>query len=433
MKRLWSERAKFERWLKVEIAVLQARADREEIPVDIPGIVKRNARINVRSITKHEEILHHDLNAFLAAVAENLPEEVLPYWHHGLTSYDIEDTALGIALSKSTILILQELEHVMRAVLTLAQKHKHDAQIGRTHGMHAEPISFGFKLLNWYEVLQRHQSLISQNSPHWKVGKISGAVGMHTHASIELEESVCRVLDLRPALISTQIISRERYTLYFSLLASLASSLEKFATDIRLMAQTEIGEVKEGRGAHQMGSSAMPHKSSWDFANPIKAENICALAPVMREYVGTALGNQITWHERDLTNSGNERMNFANASTLAHFLLRRFGNIMENLQVFPDRMRENIWSTGGAIFSQHVMVKLQEHGMSRQDAHKLVSVCVQQAEVDTISFKDLVLMPGGAFSERIPEEELEECFGLNDSLGNINTIFERVIRYKSPL
>jgi adenylosuccinate lyase len=423
MGRIWSDDSKFAAWARVEFGVLEAMG------IDTSQFIDVIARIDPARISEYEKRTQHDMNAFLRHLSELLPEEARAFLHKGLTSYDVEDTALGLLLRGATSQILEELRLVKDMVWERACEHKHTLQIGRTHGVHAEPITFGFKLLNWYAELDWYEELIVLLRRYWEVGKISGAVGTYAHIDPSLEEQVARELSLFLPGISTQIIPRGRFGLYLSVLALLAGSLEKFATDIRLMSQTEIGEVKEGKGVEEQGSSAMPHKSAVMFANPIKSENICALARYVRALTIPAYENQVTWHERDIANSANERMIFKDASIAIDFMLFRFRNVMENLRVFSKKMRENLNLSKGTIFSGEVLSALMQKGMSRDEAYALVRELVLQNEDPKTGkpkqpFKKVVLA-NTLIRAQLSAEEIEQCFDPQRQLVHINSIFEK--------
>lgn len=426
---LWSEDSKFAAWARVEFAVMRAMG------IDTNQCMAVLLKIDPARIAEYEKRTQHDMNAFLKHLSELLPEEVRSELHKGLTSYDVEDTALGILLQGATSQILEELRLAKDTLWARACEHKHTLQIGRTHGVHAEPITFGFKLLNWYAELEWYEELIGVLRKYWEVGKISGAVGTYAHIDPMIEGEVCRNLELSLPGISTQIIPRGRFGLYLSVLTLLAGSLEKFATDIRKMSETEIGEVKERKGEDEQGSSAMPHKSAIMFANPTKSENICALARYVRGLVIPAYENQVTWHERDLANSANERMTFKDASIAIDFMLFRFRNVMEHLRVFPKRMRENLNLSKGAIFSGEVLNALMQKGMARDEAYVLVrELVIQNEDPETgkpkQSFKKMVLA-NPLIRARMSQEEVAQCFDPRRQLRNIDSIFERFEKKRS--
>lgn len=423
MGELWSEDSKFAAWARVEFAVMRAMG------IDVSQFIDVILKIDPARIAQYEKQTQHDMNAFLKHLSEFLPTEVRSELHRGLTSYDVEDTALGLLLQGATSQILEELRLAKDTVWARACEHKNTLQIGRTHGVHAEPITFGFKLLNWYAELEWYEELIGVLRKYWEVGKISGAVGTYAHIDPSLEEEVVRELSLSFPGISTQIIPRGRFGLYLSVLALFVGSLEKFATDIRKMSETEVGEVKERKGDDEQGSSAMPHKSAIMFANPTKSENICSLARYVRGLAIPAYENQVTWHERDLANSANERMTFKDASIAIDFMLFRFRNVMENLRVFPKRMRDNLNLSKGAIFSGEILNALMQKGMIRDEAYALVRELVLQNEDPQTgkpkqSFKKVVLA-NPLIRARLPEKEIEQCFNPRRQLRNIAILFKR--------
>jgi len=423
MEKVWSDERKFQSWLDVEIAILEAKEELELVSGGITAQAKQKARFTVAEIEKREEETGHDLMAFIQVVSESLSPEIQPYFHAGVTSYDIEDTALATLLRDSTELIEVKLEEFSQVLKEMALKYKYTLQIGRTHGVHAEPITFGLKILNWYDEVIRHLKKLRDNKAHFLAGKISGAVGTYANIDPRIEKLVCEKLGIYSANISTQIVSRDRHSLYIFLLTSIASSLEKFATEIRNLHRTEIREVQEPSRERQRGSSAMPHKKA--LPNPIFSENISSLARLIKGYLSPALENQaLCWHERTLDNSANERITLVDASTYVHYILWRFINVLKNLKVYPERMLENLNLTRGIIFSEDVMLSLAEKGMSREDAHTLLQELTLQAWEGGVRFKE-VLLADSRITALLSEKEIDACLDPQRHLKNIDQIFAR--------
>lgn len=429
MGRLWTDLHKKRTWLRVELAALWAKEQTGEAPKGVYELA-REARITLKLLRRADEIekiTDHDLNAFVQAVTELLDSPVKPYFHVGLTSFDIEDTALVLALRECLDLIIQKVERLKRVLMERAKEHMHTLQIGRTHFVHAEPITFGFKLLGWVDVLERHIKRLKEVKEEISVGKFSGAVGTYP-LSPRIEELACACLGLRPAKISTQILSRDMLVRYASTLVGVANSLDRFATEIRHLAGTEIGEVAEFKKPGAQGSSAMPGKSM--LRNSIKDENVCGLAKVSRGYLVPALECEIVWNERTLDNSGAERIWIPDLTIALDFMLQRFADTVEKLEVFPEQMTRNVWLTGGIVFAQRVMMKLTEKGMPRADAYNLlerIALSVQRGDFRTkkgLSFRDLVYQ-NQIVGERLSEEELDSCFDPQEALKNIDQIFRR--------
>lgn len=423
MAKIWSDKNKFQSWFDVEIAVLQAKEDIRLIPTGIAKQTKEEGRFTVREIEEREDITGHDVMAFIQIVSESLSPELRLYFHAGLTSYDDVDTGLAIQIKDSTNHIEHKLFELAQVLKEMASGYKYTIQIGRTHGVHAEPITFGLKMLNWYDEIERHLSKLKENRPNFLVGKISGAVGSYANINPSIEMVVCQKLGLYPAKISTQIVSRDRHALYLFLLASIASSLEKFAIEIRNLHRTEIREVQEPSRSGQRGSSAMPHKKA--LPNPISAENVSSLPRLIRGYVTTSLENQAyCWHERTLDNSANERIIIPDASTYTHYLLWRFIGELKNLKIYPERMLENLNLTRGIIFSEDVMIALTEKGMGREDAHTLLQDLTEDAWQKGLEFKE-VLIADSRITKLLSEEEINNCLTPQGHLRNIDQIFAR--------
>jgi adenylosuccinate lyase len=365
MKRVWSDENKFDKWLKVEIAVCEAWAELGVIPREAMPKIKL-ARVNLKRM---EEILretHHDITAFLGAVAESVGEESR-FIHLGLTSSDVIDTALSLQLIEAAELLSQDIKGLISALAQQAIKYKYTPMIGRTHGVHAEPISFGFKLALWVEEMRRNLQRLGEATKAIAVGKISGAVGTYATLNPAIEEKACAKLGLAPAPISSQVLQRDRHAQFVTTLAIVSSSLEKFATEIRALQKTETREAEEPFSAGQTGSSAMPHKR-----NPELCERVCGLARLVRGYALTSMENIALWHERDISHSSTERIILPDSCLVVDYTLGIFTSIMQGLQVYPKQMKQNIALTKGLVFSQRVMLALINKGLSRQKAYELV-------------------------------------------------------------
>lgn len=430
MGRLWTDLHKKKAWFMVELAALYAKEQIGDAPKGVYDLSKKRVKITLKLLRRADEIEKindHDLNAFVQAVSELLDDFVKLYFHVGLTSFDIEDTALVLILRECLDLIIQKIERLKRVLLIRVNEHRHTLQIGRTHFIHAEPITFGLKLLGWVDVLERHIKRLKETKEEISIGKFSGAVGTYA-LSPRIEELACDHLGLRPAKISTQILSRDMFVRYASTLVGVANSLDRFATEIRHLAGTDIGEVAEFKKPGSQGSSAMPGKSM--LRNPIKDESICGLAKVSRGYLIPALECEIVWNERTLDNSSAERIYIPDLTIVLDFMLQRFADTMEKLEVFPEQMTRNIWRTGGIVFAQRVMMKLAEKGMPRPDAYNLLektALSVQRGDFKTkegLSFMDLVYQDP-IVGKRLSKEELDECFDPQAALKNIDQIFVR--------
>jgi len=419
MGRIWSEEYKFQKWLEIEILACEARAQLGEIPPEAVERIKRKAKFQLERIQELERITHHDVVAFLTAVGESLGEDAR-YLHLGMTSYDVLDTALSLRLKEAADLIIQGLKKLQEVLREKAQLYKNTVIIGRTHGIHAEPTTFGLKLALWYEECRRNQDRIQRIKELISYGKISGAVGTFATVPPSVEEYVCQKLGLLPAPISSQIISRDRHAEYLTSLAIVAGSLEKFATEIRNLQRTEILEMEEPFARGQKGSSAMPHKR-----NPIVCEQICGLARLVRAYAMAALENISLWHERDLTHSSVERVILPDSTILVDYILHRFREVVRGLMVYPENMRFNLEKTGGLIFSQRVLLALMEKGLPRDQAYQLVQRNALAAWENKCDFRNL-LRQDTEVGQYLNPQELEACFDLDYYLKYIEFIFSRV-------
>lgn len=406
IKKIWDLDVKFNYYLKVELAVCEAYARLGQIPSNALEEIKQKASFSVKRIDEIEQEVRHDVIAFLTNVNENVGKENAKYIHMGLTSSDVIDTAFALQIKDSSLIILRGLENLISVVRSKAFEYKNTICIGRSHGVHAEVMTFGFKLLNWLDSLERAKKSFEFALDEISVGQISGPVGTYSNLPVEIEEITCAELGLKPARISTQIISRDRHAKFMSELAVIASLIEQFATEIRHLQKTEVREVEEGFGKNQKGSSAMPHKK-----NPVLCENLCGLARVVRSNMIAAFENINLWHERDISHSSAERIIFPDSLILVDFMLYRFKNVMENLVVHEDNMLKDTQLFGGVIYSQKVLLKLVEQGMTREDAYR----AVQKHALDALN--------GGDFRSNF--KEFDECFDVQSYLKNIDEVFKR--------
>lgn len=421
MANTWSEANKFYNWLLVEIAVLKARQRLGELPHEVPEGLAEKISIQPEEINRIEnEITKHDVIAFLMHVSPQFPEALRPWLHRGLTSYDIGDTALSLQLKQSVDILIQALTKLMGAIKAVALEYKYTPEIGRTHGIHAEPITFGVKLANWYDELKRHYDRLKRLSVSVSVGKISGAVGMYT-IDPKIEELVCENLGLKP-VIATQIVSRDIVAEYMSTLGIVAATIGKISTNLRLLSQTEIGEIMEPFGKDQKGSSAMPHKK-----NPIGSENLSGLMRVACSNVQVAYENLAAcWHERSLDNSGSERVIIADTSILLDYAMARLADIIEKMRVFPDRMATNLNRTKGLVFSQEVMMLVAEKsGLPREEAHTLVRNVALECWENGADFLE-ALLGNDSIMRFVDEKDVKACFDLESKLRYVDYIFGKV-------
>ncbi|MBI2980650.1 MAG: adenylosuccinate lyase [Chloroflexi bacterium] len=418
MKRVWSDDNKFAKWLEVEIAVCEAWADLGVIPREVVPKIKL-ARVNHKRMEEILKETHHDMTAFLGSVAESLGKESR-FVHLGLTSSDVMDTALSLQLVEAAELLTQDIKGLVSVLAEKALKYKYTPMMGRTHGIHAEPISFGLKLALWIEEMNRNRVRLNEAKRAIAVGKISGAVGTYATLSPEVEEKACARLKLAPAPISSQILQRDRHAQFVTTLAIISSSLEKFATEIRGLQKTETREVEEPFSAGQTGSSAMPHKR-----NPELCERVCGLARLVRGYALTSMENIALWHERDISHSSTERITLPDSCLLLDYSLALFTSVMKGLQVYPQRMKRNLGLTKGLIFSQRVMLALIEKGLSRQKAYELVQRSAMKTWKGNRTFLSL-LKADAEVTASLPAAELEKLFDYQYYLRYIDEIFRRL-------
>ena len=418
MKKVWSDETKFDKWLQVEIAVCEAWAELGTIPREaVPQI--RKARFDPGRFDEILKETHHDMTAFLGSVAESLGEESR-FIHLGLTTSDVWDTALNLQLREAGDILTRGVEGLITVLKEKAIEHKNTIMIGRTHGVHAEPITFGLKLALWVEEMKRNAHRLAEARKAISVGKISGAVGTYATLSPEVEKIACSKLGLEPAPVSTQIIQRDRHAQFVTTLAIISSSLEKFALEIRGLQRTEILEAEEPFEAGQTGSSAMPHKR-----NPELCERVCGLARLVRGHALTSMENIALWHERDISHSSTERIILPDSCLVLDYVLYIFTYIMKGLQVYPQRMKENLELTKGLVFSQRVMLALIEKGLSREEAYRLVQRNAMQAWKERASFLDL-LTGDPEVGKHLSKAELDGIFDYAYFIRHVDAIFARL-------
>lgn len=418
MAAIWTEQAQFQAWLDVELAACRAWSLLGEIPSEDVDILYRDATFDIDRIKEIEESTLHDVVAFTRAVSESLGPEK-KWIHYGLTSTDVVDTAWGVRLKKANGIIMLGIDRLIEVLRAKAREHKYTVMMGRTHGVHAEPTTFGLKCALWYAEMVRNRERFVDAASGVEFGKVSGAVGTFAHIPPAVEEYVCEELGLSFAPISTQTLQRDRHAFYMSVLALVGSSLEKMAVEIRHLQKSETREVEERFFEGQKGSSAMPHKR-----NPIGSENISGCARVLRGYMVTAFENIPLWHERDISHSGAERIILPDATTLLDYMLDRFARIIDNLVVYPEHMKENIDRTFGLVFSQRLLLKLIEKGMSREMAYDMVQPLAMRAWKERRSFRDLV--DTSEIADAIGVEEIDDAFDLMYHTRQVDRIFERV-------
>jgi adenylosuccinate lyase len=423
MKSLWSDQNRFQKWLDIELLACEAQAKLGIIPKSALPKIKKRAKFDAGRIAQIEEKTKHDVIAFLTNLAENIGKEA-KYVHYGMTSSDILDTSLSLLLRESGEVILQDLDNLSLSLKKKALEFKHTPMIGRTHGVHAEPITLGLKFALWYAEVQRNMERLKKAIQTISVGKISGAVGTFSNLDPRVEEYVCKKLKLKPAPISSQIIQRDRHAEFMTALSIIASSIEKFATEIRSLQRTEILELEEGFAKGQKGSSAMPHKR-----NPITCERLCGLARLVRTNGQAALENITLWHERDISHSSVERIIIPDSTILVDYMLTQFVKIIENLLVYPDNMRKNLKKTGGMIFSGRLLLKLSQKAPSKEEAYLIVQDNAMKAWNKNENFKDLI-KNDQRVKKYLSEKEIDECFSLDYYLRNVDYIFKRVFRDK---
>lgn len=419
MSELWSDEQQFQAWLDVELAACWAWAKLGKIPMEDVDQLYENATFDINRIHEIEEQTRHDVVAFTRAVSESLGEEK-KWIHYGLTSTDVVDTAWGVRLKKANAILLNDLKRIIEVIAEKAKKHKYSIMMGRTHGIHAEPTTFGLKCALWYAEMNRNLERFKKAAADVEYGKLSGSVGTFANIPPEVEQYTCEKLGLTPAPVSTQTLQRDRHAYYLSTLALIGSTLEKIAVEIRHLQRSEVREVEEAFRKGQKGSSSMPHKR-----NPISSENISGCARVLRGYMMTAFENIPLWHERDISHSSAERIIIPDATILLDYMLNRFAGVIENLVVFEENMEANIWKTQGLVFSQRLLHKLIDKGMPREQAYDTVQPLAMKAWEEQTLFKPLV-EKDSTIKDSLSQAEIDEAFDLGHHMKNVDVIFERV-------
>ncbi|MCP0886770.1 adenylosuccinate lyase [Ligilactobacillus sp. WILCCON 0076] len=419
MAKLWTDEKKYECWLEVELAADEAWSKLGHIPVEDVEKLRKNAKFDVKRIEEIEAVTKHDVIAFTRTVSESLGAEK-KWVHYGLTSTDVVDTAYGYQIKQVNELLRQDLEEFKEIVAQKAKKYKDTVCMGRTHGVHAEPTTFGLKLTRWYSEIKRDIERFEHAAAGIEAGKISGAVGTFANIDPYIEKYVCEKLGIRAQEVTSQVLPRDLHAEYIAALALIATSLEEFATEIRGLQKSETREVEEHFAKGQKGSSAMPHKR-----NPIGSENICGLARVIRGHMLTAYEDVSLWHERDISHSSAERIILPDTTMLIDYMLHRFGNIVKNLTVFPENMKRNMDRTFGLIYSGRVLLKLIDTGMSREDAYDLIQPKTAQSWDEQKAFRPL-LEADARITDRLSKQDLDDAFDYHWHLKHVDDIFKRV-------
>ncbi len=419
MREIWDLNSKFHYYLRVELAVCEAYSKLGKIPQEDLLKIKSLASFNVKRIDEIEAEVHHDVIAFLTNVNESLGEDLAKYMHMGLTSSDVIDTAFALQIVDSSKIIKAKFEVLLSTLREMAKKYKHTVCIGRSHGIHAEVMTFGIKVLSWLDVLERAYNKFNASVENISIGQISGPVGTYSNVPMDVETLTCEILKLRPARISTQIIARDIHADYMQALALVASVIEQIAVEIRHLQRTEVREVEEGFSKNQKGSSAMPHKK-----NPVLCENLCGLARVVRGNASVALENIPLWHERDISHSSAERIIFPDSLELVDFMLTRLNKVLTNLVVKEENMERNTNLFGGIVYSQKVLLKLVDKGLTREDAYRIVQKHALDAFENNGDFKANLEADNDVLG-LLSKDEIEECFDRNAYLQNVDKIFEK--------
>jgi adenylosuccinate lyase len=419
MTAIWQDEFKFKTMLAIEILVLEALAKQKKIPPDALSRIKKKAKFNLEQIKKLEEKTQHDVVAFVTNIAQYIGPDA-KFLHAGLTSSDLLDTTLGVQLKAASDILRDDLNKLLKCLAKKAKRYKDMVCIGRTHGVHAEPTTFGLKLALWYDETKRNLERLLQAKEATCVGKISGAVGTYANIEPEVEAYVCEKLGLKPAKISTQIVQRDVYAQYLTTLAIIGASLEQFATEIRHLQRTEVLEAEEPFGEGQKGSSAMPHKR-----NPVICERICGLSRILRGNALVAMENIALWHERDISHSSAERVIMPDSTIVLDYMLHKFIQVVEGLSVYPDNMLANLVKTKGLIFSQRVLLELMHKGLTRQKAYDLVQRCAMKSWREGSGFKDNLLKDKEVL-QYLDKKALDKIFDLDYYLRNVNKIFRKV-------
>jgi adenylosuccinate lyase len=421
MGRIWNEENKYRMWLEVETAASETLAEAGIVPKEAARAIRERGGFDLARIQQIEAEVRHDVIAFTTAVAEKIGPESR-WLHYGLTSTDVVDTAQALQIKEASALIEAGIVRLLEVLRRRAKEFQHTPTIGRTHGVHAEPTTFGLKLLNWYAEMRRNRTRFAAAAEDLRIGKLSGAVGTFGHLKPEHEAAICRKLGLKPAPVATQVIQRDRHAAYISALAILASTLDKIAVEIRHLQRTEVREAEEFFSEKQKGSSAMPHKR-----NPITCEQISGLARVIRGNVQPALEDIALWHERDISHSSVERVILPDSTILADYLLDKTATLIDKLLVYPQRMLRNLESTGGLIFSGQLLLDLAEAGMLREDAYRLVQKHAMRAWKEELNYRELI-GSDPEITRLLPPEKLQRTFDLKRQLSNVDAIFARVLQ-----
>lgn len=416
---IWTEQNKYQSWLEVEILACEAWSELGDIPKEDVVKIRENATFDIDRILEIEKDTRHDVVAFTRAVSESLGEE-RKWVHYGLTSTDVVDTALSYQLKQANEILRKDIHNFIDIIAAKAKEHKYTVMMGRTHGVHAEPTTFGLKLALWYEEMKRNLQRFEAAAKTIETGKISGAVGTYANIDPFVEQYVCQKLGLQAAPISTQTLQRDRHAEYLAALALIATSIEKFATEVRGLQKSETREVEEFFAKGQKGSSAMPHKR-----NPIGSENMVGMARVIRGHMLTAYENVSLWHERDISHSSAERIILPDTTIGLNYMLNRFGNIVKNLTIFPENMKRNMGRTFGLIYSQRVLLALIDKGLVREEAYDTVQPLTAKAWDEQIQFRELV-DADEKITSYLSKEEIDDCFDYHYHLKNVDMIFERL-------
>ena len=425
MGRIWSDENRFRTWLAVEVAATETLAEAGMVPKEAARAIRERADFSVERIHAIEAEVRHDVIAFTTAVAEIVGPHAR-WFHYGLTSNDVVDTAQALLVKQASALIAQDLQKLAEVLERRAWEFKDTPMVGRTHGIHAEPITFGFKIANWYSETRRNIARFTAAAEDMRVGKFSGAVGIFAHLTPEIEEKICARLGLKAAAVSSQVIQRDRHAQYLATLAVIASTLDKIATEMRHLQRTEVREAEEFFSEKQKGSSAMPHKR-----NPVTCEQISGLARVVRGNAQAGFENVALWHERDISHSSAERVILPDSTTLLDHLLNKTSNLMDTMFVYPERMLANLESTRGLIFSGQLLLDLVEHGVAREEAYRAVQAHAMRAWKEGLDFHDLVLADK-EITAKVPRKQIEHAFDLQRQLKNVDKIFARVFGNGGP-
>jgi adenylosuccinate lyase len=430
MGRIWSDQNRFEQWLEVELAASESLAELGVVPMEAAELLREHAAVNAARVEEIEKVVKHDVIAFTTTVAESMARaghaDASRWLHYGLTSNDVVDTAQALMLDQASTLLIEGVEELREILRRRALEFKHTVQVGRTHGVHAEPITFGLKLAVWYEEAGRNLVRLKMASEDLRIGKISGAVGTFAHVGPEVEDRICARLGLTPAPVATQVVQRDRHAFFVATLATLTASLEKIALEVRHLQRTEVREAEEYFSRGQKGSSAMPHKR-----NPVQSEQICGLARVVRANAQAAFENVALWHERDISHSSVERVILPDSTILADYLLHKTATLVDQLLVYPNRMKRNLEMTRGLVYSGQLLLDLAAAGMLREEAYALVQKHAMEAWENEGDFR-AAIEADPAIRTNLSPEKLAESFSLERQLRHVDAIFNRVFGPVSP-